>query len=45
MVRFKLEENLERFVGKGDLEIVVFNLIDLVEVWGKLKFLIIGVYE
>ena len=45
MVRFKLEENLERFAGKGDLETVVFNLIDSAEARGKLKSLIIGAYE
>ena len=45
MVRFKLEENLERFAGKGDLETVVFYLIDSAEARGKLKSLIIGAYE
>jgi len=31
MVRLKLGESLERFAGKGDLETVVFNLIDSAE--------------
>ena len=41
MVRFKLGENLERFAGRGDLETVVFNLIDSADARGKLQDLII----
>lgn len=45
MVRFKLGENLERFAPRGDLETVVFSLIDSAEARGKLQPLIIGAYE
>ena len=45
MVKFKLGENLERFGGRGDLETVVFNLIQSAEARGKLERLIIGAYE
>ncbi|MCL2924830.1 MAG: serine protease [Trichodesmium sp. MAG_R04] len=45
MVRFKLGENLERFAGKGDLETVVFNLIESADARGKLQDLIVGAYE
>ncbi|WP_202220571.1 effector-associated domain EAD1-containing protein [Okeania sp. KiyG1] len=45
MVKFKLGENLERFAGRGDLETVVFNLIDSAEARGKLERLILGAYE
>ncbi|MCZ2207665.1 effector-associated domain EAD1-containing protein [Cylindrospermopsis raciborskii] len=45
MVRLKLGETLERFAGRGDLETVVFNLIDSAERRGKLQSLIVGAYE
>jgi V8-like Glu-specific endopeptidase len=45
MVRLKLGESLERFAGRGDLETVVFNLIDSAESRGKLQSLIVGAYE
>ena len=45
MVRFKLGENLERLAPRGDLETVVFSLIDSAEARGKLQPLIIGAYE
>lgn len=45
MVRFKLGENLERFAGRGNLETVVFNLIDSADARGKLQDLIVGAYE
>jgi V8-like Glu-specific endopeptidase len=45
MVRLKLEESLERFAGRGELETVVFNLINSAEARGKLERLIVGAYE
>ncbi len=45
MVRFKLGENLARFGGQGDLESVVFNLIEWADSTGKLERLILGAYE
>lgn len=45
MVKLKLGESLERFAGRGDLETVVFNLIQSAEARGKLERLIVGAYE
>jgi V8-like Glu-specific endopeptidase len=45
MVKFKLDENLERIAGSGPLEAVVFDLIKSVESRGKLERLILGAYE
>jgi hypothetical protein len=45
MVRLKLGETLERFAGRGNLETVVFNLIESAERRGKLQRLIVGAYE
>lgn len=44
MVRFELDEHLERIVGRGKLNDVVLDLIDWAESEGKLQHLIIGAY-
>lgn len=45
MVRLKLGENLARFSQEGDLETIVFNLIEWAESHDKLLELIWGAYE
>ena len=45
MVRFQLDENLEKIVGKGTIDEVIFNLSNWAEEQDKLKSLIEGAYE